>query len=95
MVAKDDVEVAQGAIEDALRELVCHSPSDVVSVFESQWGHLRAIVGSDIFQSKGLGERQEMVWDFLRGKVDPSHLVHLYGVHVMDIAEYKRNVRSA
>lgn len=95
MVAKSDILTAAQEIEKSLLEFVQNRSSDTVHVFESEWGHIRALVGSDAFKDVGAIERQELVWDWLRQHVAAEHLVFLYGVHPMDFEEYKASVRSA
>ncbi|UCC31940.1 MAG: hypothetical protein JSU86_06610 [Phycisphaerales bacterium] len=88
MVAKSDLVAAAHAIDDALQMFVHHGAAAKVFVFETEWGHLRALVGSDEFKGVSLGDRQEMIWEHLRKHVRREYLVHLYGVHPMDLEEY-------
>ena len=94
MVAKSDILTAKARIEEALHRLVQLRTCDKFHVFESDWGHLRALIGSDAFKGKNAVERQEIVWDWLREQVDPENLVFLYGVHPMDRAEYDSMVEE-
>ena len=93
MVAKSDILTAKQEIEKALREFTHNRTCDRVDVHESEWGHLRALVGSDAFKGMNVIERQEHIWDWLREHVEAENLVFLYGVHPMDHAEYDANVR--
>ena len=88
MVAKNDLLTAKRAIEGALQKFVHHGAAAKVHVFETEWGHLRALVGSDGFKGVSLGERQKMIWEYLREHVPSECLVNLYGVHPMDLDEY-------
>lgn len=94
MVAKNDILTAQEQIEETLREFVHHRGGEVVHVFESEWGHLRAIIATNAFKDMNVVLRQEMIWDWLREHVASEHLVFLYGVHAMDDTEYKRSVKT-
>ena len=95
MVAKGDVLTAVRLIAESLEEFVQHGASTKVHVFETEWGHLRALVGSDGFQGMSLGKRQEVVWEYLREHVPAEYLSHLVAVHPMDIEEYNANVMQA
>ncbi len=94
MVAKNNIVTAIREIDEALNGFVKNRACDKVYVFESEWGHVRALIGSDAFKDMNVIDRQELVWDYLRDKVSPEHLALLYGVNAMDIEEYKRNVRE-
>ena len=93
MVAKSDILEAKQEIEDKLKERF-DKACEKVFVFETDWGHLRALIGSDAFRDAPLGERQEIVWQFLRDSVPNEHWTHLIAVHPMDIDEYDRNTRE-
>ncbi len=88
MVTKSDLLTAAQAIEEALMEFVHHRASAKVYIFETDGGHLRALVGDDGFKGVSLDKRQDLVWNHLRKRVDLDHLAHLYGVHPMDLDEY-------
>jgi stress-induced morphogen len=92
VVAKSDILTAKKAIENALNALTLQNVSAKVFVFETEWGHLRALIGSGGFTDVSLGERQKIVWDFLREKVPPECLMHLIAVHPMDLDEWHQNV---
>lgn len=95
MVAKSDILTAARAIEEALEKLTLHKASAKVHVFETEWGHLRALVGSGGFDDVPLGERQRIVWEFLREHVPAESLVHLIAVHPMGLDEYDRSVHPS
>ncbi|MCH7596204.1 MAG: hypothetical protein IID35_06550 [Planctomycetes bacterium] len=93
MVAKKGIQEAQLKIEEALcAEFEQRSTSSKVSVFETEWGHLRALIADESFRGLGPVDRQERVWSVLRKRVDDAFLVHLAGVHPMDPDEYDRSV---
>ena len=92
MAQKNDLRVAAERIEEALWALVRDRASAKVHVFETKWGHLRALVGDGSFAGMGLGRRQEVVWDHLREHVNEESLKHLVGVHPMDVDEYDAHV---
>ena len=94
MVAKSDILTAKKEIENALNALTLQKASAKVFVFETEWGHLRALIGSGGFNDVSLGKRQKIVWDFLREQVSPECLVHLIAVHPMDLDEWHQNVRE-
>ena len=94
MVAKGDILTAAQKIEEALAQLTFEKASAKAFVFETEWGHLRALVGSDGFKHMPLGERQEIVWEFLRQCVPQDYLIHLVAVHPMDLDEYDRSAHS-
>lgn len=75
--------------KDALQAFVRPGESENVAVFESSSGHLRAVVGSDRFKGKGLAERQDLVWEFLRNNVADQYLRMCFGVQAMDSAEFE------
>ncbi len=91
MAEKNDLRIAAEAIETALKAFVLDSETQRVHVFESQWGNLRAVVGSARFENMGIGERQEAIWKHLRERVDPKYRVYCYGVHPMDPQEYEEH----
>ncbi len=93
MVAKSDILTARREIEKELWEFVHDRTCDLVHVFESDWGHLRAVVASDAFKDVSVVERQELVWKWLREHVASEYLVLLYGVHPLDHAEYDASVK--
>ena len=95
MVAKSDIPTAKQRIEDALARFTVGQASAKVYVFYTDWGHLRALIGSGGFSDMPLGERQEVVWDYLHEHVQPEHLIHLVAVHPMDLDEYNRSVMEA
>ena len=88
MVAKNDLVDAKQAIGFALRKFVGNGARARVRVVETPWGHLQAIVGSDMFCGLSVGERQAKVWEFLRLNVEEPHRVFLYGVNAMDDLEF-------
>lgn len=92
MVAKGDILTAALKIEEALGTLTLEHASAKAWVFETQWGRLRALIGSGGFKDMPLGQRQKVVWDFLRERVPPEYLNHLGAVHPMDLDEYDRSV---
>ncbi len=95
MVARQDrLEQAAHAIENALWDLVLNRASDKVYVFDTEWGHLWALIGSDAFKGKGIGERQDLVWKHLRDhpNVCQQDLGYLTRVNPMDHEEYKASV---
>ncbi len=93
MVAKSDLLKAAQAIERALEEFVHNNAAAKVFVFETEWGHLCALVGSGGFQGKNVVERLDTVWDYLRQHVSHEDLKHLSRVEPMDLDEY--DVRTA
>lgn len=92
MVAKGDILTSAREIENALQRFIVQSSTSKVHVFETEWGHLRALIGSGGFKDMPLGERQRIVWDFLRERVLEEYLIHLVAVHPMDLDEYDRSV---
>jgi len=56
--------------------------------------HIHAFVGSERFKNKGLGERQEIVWEYLGENVDRRHLSYLFRVEPMDLAEFIEFMRE-
>jgi stress-induced morphogen len=95
VVARNDrLKEAADAIDKALWDLVQNRASDAVCVFDTEYGHLRALIGSDAFKGMSLGERQQRVWDHLREHVKPEHLAFLIGVHPMDHEEYDEQVKE-
>ena len=94
MVANNDLRRAATEIDRALLEKFSGT-TEKVFVFDTEWGHLRALVGSDCFTGMGLSDRQSFVWDYLKSKVPAEHLRFLYGVHPMDLAEYNASVSEA
>lgn len=90
MVARQNqLEKAAHAVEHALWELVQNRTSDQVHVFDTEWGHLWALVGSDTFKGMNVVERQDLVWEHLRQRVNQEDLAHLTRVDPMDHDEYK------
>jgi stress-induced morphogen len=95
VVARNDrLKEAADAIDEALREFVQDRACDAVCVFDTEYGHLRALIGSDAFKDMSLGQRQQLIWDYLREHVKPEHLAFLIGVHPMDHAEYDEQVKE-
>ena len=92
MVAKSDILTAANQIEQALGTLTPNAAPTKAHVFETDWGHLKAIIGSEGFKDVSLGARQQIVWDFLREKVPKDALAHLIAVYPMGLAEYDRQV---
>jgi len=92
MVAKGNIVTAAREIEEALNEFVLKKNSAKVSLIKTEWGSLRALIGSGGFAGVGLGLRQEMVWDYLREKVSDESLGFLSAVYPMDLDEWDRNV---
>lgn len=94
MVAKATLKDAKSEITAALRGIFekVSDQSPRVHVYETEWGHLRALIGHDGFRSMSPVERQENVWAMLREVVDDIYLAHLAAVHPMDIEEYELNV---
>ena len=92
MVAKSDILTSARKIENALQRFIVQSSTSKVHVFETEWGHLRALIGSDGFTGVALAKRQEIVWDFLHDQVEPVYLNHLMAVHPMALDEYDRSV---
>jgi hypothetical protein len=95
MVAKRDILTAAQRIKEALEGLVQNGASTKVFVFETEWGHLRALVGSDGFRGMSLGRRRDVVWNHLRAHVPPDLLANLVAVHPFDLGEYDANVSQA
>ena len=94
MVAKRDIKTSLRVIEDSLKQFVGGNGSPRVRVLETQWGHIHALVGSDKFKDVGLGQRQEMIWEYLRKNVTSEYLALLYGVTTMDEASYDEVMRD-
>ncbi len=94
MVANKDLAQAADVIDKKLQERFSGA-SEKVFVFDTEWGHLRALIGSDKFKGMGLGDRQNVVWDYLKESVPAEHLRFLYGIHPMDLAEYDASVSEA
>lgn len=88
MVAKNDTVTAARLIEEALEAFPRSNATTKAHVFETEWGQLRALVGSDVFKGMPLAERQDVVWKHLRERVPAECLENLYGVHPMDLDEY-------
>ena len=88
MVAKNDLVIAAREIDEALQKFVRHGATTKVYVFDTEWGHLRALVGSDGFKGMSDGERQELIWKHLKANVLPEYLAYLYVVRPMDLEEY-------
>jgi len=86
---KADLIKAAEVIKKAIKGFVRDDEHNNIDVFESSAGHLRVIVGSDVFKDKGPVERQNMIWDYLKNKVPREHLVYCFGVHTMNAAEYE------
>ena len=92
MVQKSDILTAKQAIEGALWKFVNQSASAKVHVFETEWGHLRALVGSGAFKAMRIVDRLDLIWKYLREHVNQEDLVHLSRVDPMDLAEYDAHV---
>ena len=92
MVAKSDILTAANQIERALAGFTLNEATVKAHVFETEWGHLKALIGSEGFNDVSLGERQQIVWDFLRESVPAESLAHLIAVYPMGLAEYDRRV---
>ncbi len=88
MVAKADILGAKERIERALREFVHDRREAGVLVYENEWGHLRAVVGSHAFDFRSQVESQELVWEWLRQQVPADDLRLLAGVRLVGAAEY-------
>ena len=90
MVTKSDLLTARQKIKEYLKKRFEKQGLEKVYVFETEYGHIRALIGNEEFRDLNPVERQELVWDLLRENVEPQYLVFLYGVHPMDIDEYDR-----
>lgn len=94
MVAKGDILTAKQEIEVALGRFVGGGAATKVFVFETQWQHLRALIGSDGFRTIEMAKRQKMVWEYLEEHASKEALQFLVAVHPMDLDEYDKNVRE-
>jgi len=94
VVAKSNILTAAREIESALRTFALDSKASKALVFETNWGHLKALVGCDGFLGVSLGKRQELIWDYLRDRVAQEFLAHLIAVHPMDLDEFERSVQE-
>lgn len=95
MVAKSDLLTARQKISEYLKERFEKQSFEKVYVYETEHGHIRALIGNEEFRDLNPVERQELVWDLLRKNVEAEYLVFLYGVHPMDIDEYDRCTRES
>lgn len=57
MVAKGNILTAKREIEAALDGFAVGNAATKVFVFETEWQHLRALIGSDGFRDVGLSDR--------------------------------------
>ncbi|MFQ5492081.1 MAG: hypothetical protein ACE5GE_15295 [Phycisphaerae bacterium] len=89
MVKKTDLVRAARAIRVSLDGFVGKGEVGQIRIFESSPGHIRVIVGSNRFKNKGIAERQDLIWDYLRSNVPDKHLALCLGVHPLDNAEYE------
>lgn len=92
MVRKGLHLTAAQRIQEALEGLVLNGANTRAFVFETEWGHLRALVGSDGFHGMSLGKRQDVVWNHLRACMPLDELARLVAVHPFEIEEYEANV---
>lgn len=92
MVAKSNILIAAREIETALGRFELGSGPTKVCVFETDWGHLRALVGSDGFTGINPGERQRRVLDYLKDNVRHEYVGFLIAVHPVDLDEFDRQV---
>lgn len=95
MVAENDIASAMKHIEQALCRFVGNGPNPRVRVLETEHGHVHALVGSDEFKGRSVGERQKKVWDFLQENVSSEYLGRLYGVQALDVEEFDGIMREA
>ncbi len=98
MVAKHDLlEKAAHSIETALCEFLAPTVLDKVWVFDTEVGHLEALVAHPGFKNltfNELVELQDRVWKHLREKVKPELLAYLFRVHLMTPEEYDARTRQ-
>ncbi len=94
MVVKSNILTAKREIEAALDGFVAGGAVTKVFVYETEWQHLRALIGSDGFRDIGLSARQKMIWSYLQEHVTKESLLFLMAVHPMELDEYDRNVRE-
>lgn len=95
MATSDDLNTAMSEISRVLGEFAGNGEQPRVLVYETPYGHIRAVVGSDKFKGKTIGPRQELVWEELtRSGLDRRHLGLLYGVRTLDIEEYDGLMRQ-
>lgn len=94
MVTKSDLLTARQKIKEYLKKRFETQGIEKVHVFETEYGHIRALVGNEEFRDLNPVERQELVWSLLRKNVEAEYLVFLYGVHPMDLEEYDRQTRE-
>lgn len=83
-----DLVRAAGEIERALSVFVGEDEKEMVYVYQSSPGLLRAVVGSDKFRNVGASERQKMIWKHLKNNVSEADLHVCWGVYPMDPEEY-------
>ena len=92
MVVKTGVLAAYEEFEQKLKEFVAEDERQYVDVFESDPGILWANVGTQKFQGIPSTTRQEMIWEYLRNALSQHALHYCWGVHCMDVSEYREAV---
>ena len=88
MVAKPDILRAKETIELELRRFVHDRGEAGVLVYENEWGHLEAIIGSHAFDFHSQVEAQDLLTDWLRKRVPDEYLRHLGSVRLVGPREY-------
>lgn len=75
-------------IRKAIEEFISLDEKDNINIFESSSGHLKVIIGSNLFEDKSPVERQNIIWDYLKKKVTREQLLHCSFVQPMGVQEY-------
>ncbi len=88
MVAKSLTLITAEEVDRSLREFVKDQGAAKVLVYADDWGNLHAVVASDRFNNEPETARQELVWTFLKKRVQPKELSRLYRVHALTPSEY-------
>ena len=85
MVAKQGLRAKEN-IQKALTEFV--DGGEHVIVFENEWGHMGVFLGSEKFRGKNPLARIDIVWDFLRNRLEWEDLSRLSTIHAWTPEEY-------
>lgn len=95
MATREDLIAAMSEIDRVLGGFAGNGERPRVLVYETPYGHIKAVVGSDRFKGKTLGPRQELIWQELtRSTLERRHLGLLYGVRTLDTEEYDELMRQ-